>query len=86
MTPNIIIYGRADGSCHACEKAKQLLYDYNLPYDFRDIGTEDTIRRIDYKKELRPYGVDKIPFLIINDIRVIGFDENILKEILDAEL
>ena len=80
------MYGRADGSCHACEKAKQLLHDYNLPYDFRDIGTEDTIRRIDYKKELRSYGVDKIPFLIINDIRVIGFDEYILKEILDAEL
>lgn len=87
MTPNIIMYGRADGSCHGCESAKKLLAEYNLPYDFRDIGTDDTIKRIDYKKELRANGVDRIPFLIINgEIKVIGFDENILREILDTEL
>ena len=86
MTPNIIMYGRGDGSCKGCEDAKRLLYDYDLPYDFRDIGTLDTVARIQYKKELREYRVDKIPFLIINGIKVIGFDENILKEILDANL
>ena len=87
MTPNIIIYGRSDGSCYGCEMVKKLMKEYDLPYDFRDIGTEDKIARIQYKKELRANGVDRIPFLIINgEIKVIGFDENILREILDTEL
>ena len=86
MTPNIIMYGRNEG-CSACNEAKKLLAQYDLPYDFRDIGTEDKIARIQYKKELRANGVDKIPFLVINgEIKVIGFDENILREILDTEL
>ena len=87
MTPNIIIYGRADGSCYACEKAKQLLHDYNLPYEFRDIGTDDAVARIQYKKELRANGVNTIPFVIINsDTKIVGFDENKLREAIDKEI
>ena len=87
MTPKIIIYGRADGSCYGCEMVKKLMKEYDLPYDFRDIGTDDAVARIQYKKELRANEVDRIPFLIINgEIKVIGFDENILREILDTEL
>lgn len=75
MTPQIVMYGRAQG-CDGCDDAKSLLKEYDLPYDFRDIGTDDSVKRIEYKKELREYRVDKIPFLIINGKKIIGFDKN----------
>ena len=85
MTPNIIIYGRADGSCYGCEMVKSLMREYDLPYEFRDIGTDDAIARIQYKKELRANGVNTIPFVVINsDTKIVGFDENKLREAIDV--
>ena len=86
MTPTIIMYGRADGTCSGCEQAKALLSEYDISYDFRDIGTSDVVKRIDYKKELRAYGVAHIPFLIINGEKIIGFDETILRKTIDSIL
>ena len=83
MTPNIIIYGRSDGSCHGCEQVKSLMKEYDLPYDFRDIGTSDTIKRIDYKKELSAYRVDRIPFIIIDGEQVVGFNKEKINELLN---
>ena len=89
MTPKIIIYGRAEG-CQGCTDVKSLMSEYDLPYDFRDIGSGDVARRVQYKKELMANRVDKIPYIIIDGkdeiVKFIGFDENKLREAIDKAI
>lgn len=83
MQQNIIVYGRADGSCQGCNDVKSYLDSLELEYDFRDIGSHDVVKRVQYKKELMADKVDKIPYIKIGENKFIGFSKEKLDEVLN---
>ena len=78
---NIIIYGKADGSCSGCTEIKRFLDSHKVSYVFNDISTPDAIKRIQYKKELMADKVSYIPYTKIDESRFVGFTDEIKKEI-----
>lgn len=80
------MYGRADGTCGGCNLAKKFFDKHEVEYEFKDIGTADVVKRVQYKKELMAHKVDKIPFIMIGENKIIGFDEHVLSTILDLPI
>lgn len=78
---NIIVYGRADGMCLGCTQLKEFLDINEITYDFRDIGSADVVKRVEYKKQLMAKKISSIPYMEISGHGIIGFNEVSKKEI-----
>jgi glutaredoxin len=83
---NLIVYGRADGTCKGCSDLKKYLDEKGIEYDFRDIGSADVVKRIQYKKELKEHRANQIPFTISSGEKIIGFDKNVFDTLIDNVL
>ena len=55
MTPQIFIYGYAEG-CPACDNLKGLLDNIGVPYSFTPVGRDSPLRRL-----LKEQGYDTLP-------------------------
>lgn len=72
---NIIIYSSDD--CRYCQDAKEFFKKNNLEFVEYNISKD-----INAKKQLIKKRVASVPFIIINDVEMLGFDETKVSEIL----
>lgn len=73
---NIIIY-TANG-CSYCHEAKEFFVENNLSYVEHNISEDK-----EAKKELIKKGVMSVPYIIINDQEIRGFDLDEIKSLLN---
>jgi glutaredoxin len=79
----IIIY--ALSTCPWCRKAKQLLNDQGVEYNYIDVDQIRGQEREDVLNEVRKYNPAlSFPVVVINGKAIIGFKENEIKEALQA--
>jgi glutaredoxin len=79
---SIVIFGNTS-TCEPCRQLKQYLNANGLDYEYKDLGTIDPIKRIEWKKEAMSLGIKSIPIIFIDDNEpIVGFNIEKIEEIL----
>ena len=72
MTDKYVVYTAANfPDCPACEKAKNLLAEFNIQYDEIVIGRDLT--KMEFQEKYGP-SVKTVPQIVINGQRIGGYD------------
>lgn len=74
--PNVDIY--SSDTCTYCHLAKEFFKNNNIEYTEHNISKD-----MDARKTLMKKGVMSVPFIIINNEEVLGFDEEKIKTLLN---
>lgn len=70
-------------TCNACTQAKQYLDAIGEEYEYKDLGTSDLVKRIEWKKQVYNLGIKSIPAIYIdNNPVIIGFNPDKISEYL----
>ena len=84
MTNNVFIYTLS--TCGHCKRAKQLLMDLGVEYDFIDVDLRQGEERTAAIEDVKKYNpACTFPTLIINGEVVVGYKENDIKKALGVE-
>lgn len=75
---DIVIY--TSDNCHYCTKLLEQLDAWNVDYQEKNIS-----RNTDHYKEMKSHGVYGTPVTFINDIKVLGFQKNKLRKLLEQD-
>ena len=82
MKRNVVIFGNSK-LCEPCKQLKHWLEYHQIEHTYKDLGSDNKIDRIEWKKEAHALGLKSIPTIFVDDIIVlVGFDEKKLEEIL----
>ena len=78
---DIRIYGK--DACVYCARAKQLLSDAGVPFEYRDVGNSEALR-VEMKQKMGVQPTDRVtlPQVFVRGRLVGGFDK--LKELHDS--
>jgi glutaredoxin len=70
----MVIYGDSQ-VCSGCTMLKEYLDRKGFEYEFKDLATKENKVRIQYKRELKQWGVNHIPMALIDGDVVVGYDD-----------
>ena len=69
-------------TCFPCQELHAWLKENDIEFEDKDMGTADTLKRIEIKKEFMKLGFSHIPVVIIGDEVVHGFDKEKISQLL----
>ncbi|MFH1053027.1 MAG: glutaredoxin domain-containing protein [Candidatus Woesearchaeota archaeon] len=67
-------------TCPWCVKAKEFLKDHKVDFENLDVAKDEKARNEMIEKS----GQMGVPVIIVDDVVIVGFDQNALKAALDA--
>lgn len=70
---NVLLYGSK--FCRGCRQAKKFMEENNVSFEYFDIEADKQ-----YFDDYIKYGFKAVPLLVVNDITVVGYDEEQYRE------